>query len=748
MTRIQVGLYRRVLAELSKHGVHLGEIPVLQLASNPDALSRFESLIPSVVAAVDVTRRHEVREFLRSMANSAKRIAAGLRGEQKEYRDAMVSLFASLLAGWEPDKRMLTQLAVRVPEVYTDNQYAYLITDEDEAAIVVSLYPETVKAVLKEHLKRSIRSVEFYKGSFTLKLFDTKYNVYRVGDVVSLLHSIGMTAMARNRLEEIIAGSLKNVRYVKKVQIDKSDTVVIELDPAELPLEGIDKDVLDTVLKGAEVRIVGKVRYSDAGVTDAYIELDSPALGIVRMPAYGFSVNDQEAPVKFVTNAVDNLRVFLMKYSIVLLEVNEKARMYGFKSVPMREPNAEYKAVYTKEEGPVVAKVDVEVRWGVVSSMLAEVTANIKNAGKVVKRLEEVLTEYRYYSPVLTVSGDTVKIELGAPLGELRPALFDAVNTLMHDLNMVTSSASADIDPVHSAALYVALTVIGVKNPLEAAAKLASITQSELIARMNSLLEKYNWRAEPEVYASDPDKIVWVLMESGALSLDRNLEPVLAGRKVRELLAAFPAFSMRYNIDAVSTAVASRVAMHYYHKKRATVLEHLAESGELTMDAVRRYIEELRGPMSLSTLMMTVGDRRLWDLMPPNLKIGALRLMKADDIKLMLVTHPEASKKREEVLLIAEAYCEKVKPSMCTDFVLGFTDIVQVPKTAKVVEHGGEKWIEAGAYRMQIEGLREGRIVFRVFDKVTGKLYRTTATDIREAVRKATVGEGVEYINA
>jgi len=748
--RIPAELYKRIVSELSKRGIQLGEAPVLMLAADHEALRRLESALPDVLSAMNAAERQEAEKFLKEFVECTKKVAAGLKGENQDYRNAMISLFSAYLAGWEPDRRMLAALAALVPEVYTDERHTYLVTDEAEAAAVVSLYPETVKGVLREHLKSSIRSVEYSGNVFTVDVLGLKFTVYNVSSVISALHSIGMADRARELLLEVIRNSLRNAKHVIAVKSPAPDILVIELDPAELNLGDVDRRILE----GASIRIVGRLKYSGwVGATDAYIELDSPAIGIVRMPVYGFGVNAHDSPLKFISDAVDNLRIFLMKHSLLLLEVGDMSRRYGYEM--NSKPPAEgyvYSVDYTKRD-EVTAAVRVTVEHSrLIASMVGELTARIAGAERLRSKLERMLDQYKYYNPSVSISGETVSIKLAPPIGELRPEIFVVLNTLMNDLKTIASSAQLKAEPVNYLALYTALTALGVRNPLEAASRFAKLTQTELIASMKTALAAANLGSEPEVFVLDPDKILGLMIVADALTVDRNLEPVLMGRKMKELLAPFTEFAAHYNIDAVSETLSAYIVKAYYARKKTTVLERLAGGGGLTLDVVRRYLD-LGGPMDVHTLLLPLqGGKVLWHAMDPELKRRALLAMRPEDIR-TLTKHPGIVLSSDDRMLIVETYCEKVSPAVCTDFIVSeYPHLLPIPRTpgltVKVVDDGGTKWIEAGVYRMQIEKYRRGDIVFRVHDRVTGNTYRVRASDIREAIKKVSIGDEVETVSA
>jgi len=749
--RISAGLYRRIASELSKHGIQLGETPVLQLATSPEALQKLETALPSVLTAIENnSERQEAEKFLKEVIESAKKVEKGLNGGLQEFKNAVISLLSSYLSNWDIDKHMLKHIAALIPEVYVDKKHAYLVTDEHEASALVSMYPETVKNVLKEYAKRSIRSIDLDEKTCRISVMNLEFTVYRIGNVVSMLYRLDMTDKANEVLVKAIRSSLNNARFVTDVQSPTHDSIVIGLNPAEMYLGNIDR----SIIAGATIYIIGKLRYTESsGVSDAYIEMNSPVLGIIRIPAYGFSIEDPDAPLRFVTNATDSLRIFLAKYSPVLLAINEEARKYGFEMKPEVSSNSEYKAVYEKSVDGIVATVDTEIRMGLITAMTGEITANIKGVKKLKERLGEILSQYRYYHPTLSVNGDTVKIRLEIPVGELKPEIFSVLNTLMQDLTMISHSATSGAKPLNHLALFTTLTALGVKTPLETSSKFAKLTQTELIAEMRVALAAKNLDANPEAFMSEPDKIVDMLVESGELTVDRYLEPVLMGTRVRDLLMPFEELEMQYNIDVVISALSAYIAKSFYAKKGSTILEYLAEP--LPLNTVYRYVEELGGPMNLRTLLLPTqeGGRTVWNAMTPDLKYKALLLMDPAEIKALdraiSSVDTGASRNVEDLLLIVEAYCEKTTPATCTDYILTeHPNLVQIPRTAKIVEDSDTKWIELGIYRLQIEKFRRDGIVFRVLDRVTGNTYRVRAHDIREAVKKVSIGEDVEVITA
>jgi len=748
--KISAELYRRILSELSRYGIQLGEAPVLQLATSPEVMQRLETAVPNILSAIEDDKRQEAEKFLRTLIESAKKVARGLNGELQEFKNAVLSLFSSYLSNWEIDKHILRNLATVIPEVYIDKKHVYLVTDESEASTVVSLYPETVKNIVGEYVKRSIKSLDISGRVCRIDVLGLEFTVYRISNVISLLYKLSITDKANEILVNAIRNSLSNLKTFADVRNPSHDTIVIELNPAEVYLGNIDRSIVE----GASIRIVGRLRYTDnSGVSDAYIEMSSPALGIIRIPAYGFSIENTEAPVRFVTNAVDNLRIFLAKYSPVLLAVNEEARKYGFEMRAATSPEAVYKAAYTKEIEEMSATVEVTVKE-LTTTMTGEIVARIKDAKKLKDRLNEMLSQYDYYHPSLSISGDTVKLRFETPIGELRPEIFSVLNTLIQDLKMISHSVATDVKPLNHLALFTTLTALGAKNPLEASAKFANLTQTELIAQMRVVLAAKNLDADPEVFVSEPGKVVSMLVDSEELTVDRYLEPVLMGKKIRDLLAPFTEFTAHYNLDVVTTALSSYIAKSFYARKDSTILERLAGNDVLTPDIVHKYIEELGGPMNLRTLLLPVqGGERLWDVMTPDLKYRALLLMEPGEIKAFgrveaFANAPDA-KKVEDRLLIAEAYCEKTAPPACTEFILTeYPDLVPIPKTAKIVEDAGAKWIEVGIYRLQIEKFRRDGIQFRVFDRIAGSTYRVRAYNVREAVKKVSIGEDVEVITA
>jgi len=745
--KISAELYRHIVSELSKYDIQLSETPILQLASSPETLQKLETVLPNVLSTIDGRRKQEAEKFLKEFIESAKKVAQGLNGELQEFKNAVVSLLSTYLTKWEIDKHMLRNLATLIPEVYVDKKHVYLVTDESEASAVVSMYPETVKNVLKEYAKSSIKSINVEGRVCNINVLGLEFTIYRIDNVISMLYKLGMIDKANEMLMKVIRNSLSNARSVVAVESPTPSDIIIKLNPSETYLGNVDRSIIE----GATIHIVGKLRYSDStGVSDAYIEMNSPILGIIRIPAYGFNIEDIEAPLRFVTNAVDSLRIFLARHSPILLAINEEAQKYGFEMRPMISPDAEYKMIYVKGDDTLTATVDIEMKVGLVTTMTGEIVANIKNAKKLKERLSEMLSQYEYYHPSLTIAGDTVKIRFETPVGELRPEIFSVLNTLMQDLKIISHSTVAGAKPLNHLALFTALTALDIKNPLETSSKFAKLTQTELIAQMRTVLAAKNLSADPEIFVSEPNKIIDMLIDHGELTVDRYLEPVLMGTRVRDLLIPFDELEMQYNPDIIITALSAYIAKNFYNKKDSTILEHLAGSGELPLNLVYRYVEELKGPMNLRTLLLPAqGGRSLWDAMTSDLKYKALLLMDPAEIKAFDRVKSLANKNVEDYLLIVEAYCEKVTPATCTEYILTeHPDLVSLPKTARVVEDAGAKWIEVGVYRLQIERFRRDNLVFRVLDRVTGNTYRVRAHDIREAIKKVSIGEEAEVINA
>ena len=758
---VSTDVVSRLLESAERAGIKLTSRPVQALALNPELLEAVKKQKEAILTGIDSEYREQAEKVLDAIVSSAEAVRDGLAGKNAAVRNVLLSYTLAALNGWGVHTALVKETVKNLPELYSvtvSGHAAYILVPTDEELKKVEVNPalrEQVEHVLKSYLQNCLK----LDSTGRLEVAGVVLTVVRDAALVSLLHEIGKKSEARDLVYSIVKSVLdRNVQsYVDGLEMPSPDTIVITIRKSALY---VSSEVLEA-MKNVSIAVRAKVSYASATLHEIHTEIESD-IAVVRIPEPDRPIDRVDEVVK---SAASSAQTFLNYYAPLLVKATEEARKLGFAVTPHRVDmgfGVEFARESLVTHGGRSAKVQAHVRASLELPMTERVEGRVKvDAGSeaiksaVIGELKKLNLERDFSAYELSIS-DAGKSGFEIVLSDIRieklPDILGAVDIIAKDVEALLRQAMTRqaehgqrLAEENYMALYTALALLGAKNVVEKMGEYTGKAPTAIQRTIKSYLEKLGVAVEPEAVLKSPETVVAELMRRNVLTLSESLEPVLGGKRLAELLEpARQQLERDYALPALLNAVSAQ-AIKTYHavNGHSVLLDMLRRGTPIRVETVIKHVES-GAPVELEVLRHRVGGKTIWEQMPSDTKLKALRLLPVEQV-MWIEKDSGFPKTRLDYRLIAEAICSGASPSTCTEYIYTtHPEYMEIPKTLKLVEHRGEKWIDAGLYRVQIERIAGDSAVFRVEEKASGRLLRAEARNLREAIYKAVREEAEE----
>jgi len=744
---------------ITKTGIEISPVnPVLYVATS-NRVNELERAKDQILSRVKRKYRSLSGTLLDHLVESAEK----LKDIPTDIRNILLSYTILVMNGRDVHDELVKESLRRIPEFFEVSvngklYVATLLSDEELSKVKIThQLREQVKKILLELLRDNNilkvdvdnKSVELLGTIIPAQPEPTARLLYHVGrreEAFKLVTSFIRDVVSSNlsaHVEEVKFNPLDDVEFIAKKYVIKI--------PPEI------KDVI----KNSKISVKAKISYMEMKLYNVYAEIDSE-IGIVRIPAQDTTLAELHDTVR---NAIDAVDIFIRRDMPVIHRIVQEAKKQGYRH---------YKAGYNtdkgfdisferevvvplaKSTGRINTIVRVVKEWPLTEKVSAKVevdtgSESVKQA--VLSRLKELEKDYAPLTPTVSDSGKTrITISLSSNNLEDASQLLDTITIISRDVEAIMKTVSEEqsqavtskLTGENHVALYALLALTGVRNVLNRMSELTGRTITGLRRVIEKYMERNGVRIDPEVIMKEPEKLVDIMIERDIITFNSKLELLISGRRLSDLVKPFKSIASKHDVSVLLEIATKRAIQRYYTVKGRSVVLSLMSSGELSIDTIIRHIEA-GAPVEIEVLWARLGGRTVWEQLPIDVKLKELKLLPVEQV-VWLEKNDKIPKSRRDYELILEGVCRGDDPSRCTDYVVStHPDYFGIPRTLRLVEHNGEKWIDAGMYRIQIVKVVEGSARFILEEKLTGRRVLVKANSIRDAVYKA-MREEVEEV--
>jgi len=771
--KISRQLYEKITRALHDNGVILHDVPVLELALNDSLLNKLSELIPEITSKLDENEKKEATEFLTTLVNNARKVRDGFKNNSPELRTPLLSFIASYIKGWKIDNKMLTNITQYIPEVYQLDNEVYLLTDPNEAKQIVSANPEKPMKTLEEYMKQILGNAYVdSSGYYVLPVLGIDIKIVNYEDLTKLLFKLNM----KDKAIKLVAEKLKT-EYKKILEVSDNKIVAGNI--------GLERKVNNEITLPMDVIYV--VKYNDKGESTTDIIIKTP-IGTLKEPKYENIKKIGGTDVAYA--AIDKIAKDMYTEIQSLIDIAKKNKFTVI--IPNDIPTTD-KSVFVLElakktitsETKISIIVTDESQDGTFLNYLVYGVSKIDIHTKIPEdKLKQLLEKYNMKDAKIEVKNSTIHVEHTEPEPDLS-GLLVRTSSLLKDIATEYTSTQQEIRPESYLAGIILLSTV-YRNSQGALEEFSEATKTpviEILSKITTFLSKHGIFITPEKITSATDKLLERLIEDKHIKFNENLDLIMFGEKIEDLLSSIPELNENPEIYDMIDILKEKVAKIYYKVFTKTPLEDIPPE-KITRETIIKYLN-INGTIDLVTLKTTLPDgntvwsiipdnmkekvmvelvknyiemkipvdakilitelpngKTVWETLPPPIKWKLTDQLNAFDVQ-VIVSNEKIKLTAEDKRILASIVCRvSTTPSICTEYIVeNVPEIIRLPKHAQPIEDSDGYYIDLRLYKVQVERVNRDSIVFIIRDKLTNKQYKVTARTLQEAINKQTEEE-------
>jgi len=775
--KISRQLYEKITRALHDNGVILHDVPVLELAFNDNLLNKLSELVSEITSKLEENEKKEAIEFLTTLVNNARKVRDGFKNNSPELRTALLSFIASYIKEWKIDNRMLINITQYIPEVYQLDNEVYILTDPNEAKQIVSANPEKPVKILEEYMKQILKNA--YTDSaehYVIPVLGIDIKIANDETLTKLLFKLNMKDKAIN----LVAEKLKIWHKILEVSDNKIVAGNI----------GLKREVTNEITLPMDIIYV--VKYNDKGESTLDIIIKT-SIGTLKEPKYGNIKKIKEPDTAY--SAINKIAREMYTEIQSLIDIAKKNKFTVI--IPNDIPTTD-KPLFVLElakktitsEAKISIIVTDESQNGTFLNYLTYGESKIDIHTKIPEdKLRQLLEKYNMKDAKIEVKDSTIHVEHTEPEPDLS-GLLVRISSLIKDVATEHTTTQQEIRPESYLAGIILLSTV-YRNSQEALEEFSEATKTpiiEILSKITTFLSKHGIFTTPEKITSATDKLLERLVEDKHITFNENLDLIMFGEKIEDLLSSIPELNENPEIYDMIDILKEKVAKIYYKTFTKTPLEDIPPE-KITREIIIKYLN-INGPIDLATLKTTLPNgntiwsiipdnmkekamvelvknyiemkipvdakilitelpngKTVWETLPPSLKWKLTDQLNTYDVS-VIMSNEKIKLTTEDKRILASIICRMSSPSVCTKHIVeNAPEILQAPKQAQPIEDSDGYYIDLRLYKVQVEKVNKDSIVFNIQDKLTNKLYKVTARTLQEAINKQTEEEYNEISN-
>jgi len=760
--KISRQLYEKIINLLHDEEIEIPqEAPVLKLALNDKTLEKISETIPKVVENIDRDEQNDAKQFLTSLVNNAIKVRDGIKNNSPEIRDSLLSFIIAYVNRWGFNKTLLANIIQNIPELYQLDNEVYLLSNSNEAMEIASYAPDKAVKTLEEYFKFILEKAYYQENTFILPVLGADI---RISDDEILRHLIRFKMT--NKATELLREKLKHTYTI----LEASDNKMIITPNTQF--------VVDNRTK-FNVRPIHIIRYIEAGdiAVDTIIKTPVGTLKVPNLGTVGTLPTIQNKALKILNKTIlifhDEFQYLKNtakknKFTVIIpddVPISDKVSftLELYRKSPLEEskiafiatgdPNTVNFSLYLKSEMNLHTKVPED-------------------------KIKQLLEKYGMENAKIEIRDSIIHIEYEDQPSDPIAALIK-IGSFIKDVTTEHNNMQQNISPQSYLAGVLLLSTL-YRNGQRDVEELSEATGKpiiEILSEISEYLSKYNIFIDPKMIITRPDKFVETLVENRYLTFDENLDLILFGEKLENLILQLPQLNNDPEIYDMIDTLKEEVAKIYYNIFARTPLEDIPAE-KITEETVKTYLK-IRAPMNISTLKITLPNgASVWSMIPDEMKEkvitdaikstieiikeinGSTLVSELPDRRTIWEALPTAIKwklaeqlkyqdaqtieskvniklTKEDKRILASIYCRTLGVSQCTEYVANeIPDAIRLSSKVKVTEDEEGKVLDIGLYKVQIESIDRESVTFIIYDKFKDKKYKITAKTLPEAIIK------------
>ena len=682
-------------------GLDIYTFPVQKLVvTGTDTVKKNRDKILGLVPEED---RQEAGRLLDLLVATADRLRRELQEGDTGPRSTILSYLLSVLNGWGFHEAVFDDVVANLPDVYVTGQDAVFAPSPEEARRLG--LRDMAEELAKEYLKHLV-SVDKDTGQITLTSIWFKTGVE---SIIRLLYTLDRrneaVRITRDYIERLLPeGQVTGITENKiTISLPPSDDVSAEIH-AELDIPGLKIANPELVIKSREgvytVRLIGTVFK------------DTPSL----------IYNAKFVLERFVNNVIRLATIIREELGWPTKRLAERGR-YGLSAEKKTSNMTATIKVYT-----TLFKEKVELT--VTGKPSPEHRDSLELYTKLVTGM------YYTFNPEARWDGGNLTVHFSTDAHEKEDIVLLA-KIITKDFEVLASSKKpVKLNSEQLIAAYTVLALTG-KNPIDVLSCIAGPPTIIMYTIDDTLWSRRSGALSLSDYKR-PENLVRSLVASGEIDFTDNLEPLLFGKKLADLIKPVRDLLWRdLDTDVLVRSLAKRLLEIYREVHGESYVRSLYGDKELKLSTLIRHIE-LGVPVEPGLLFANLDGKPVWTQLPVHVKEKALAMLTVDDL-MKIAYDPTLPLSAADRVLVLKTLCDGRSPSYCTKYVAEKYPHIIGLKNQKLVEKDNQYYIQAGAYSVQVEKIEpNGLKTFIVEGKDVKK--RVKGRDIREALRKTISG--------